>query len=230
MKSIVIALPQPEHDEPQLEPPYYTEPHSSRFALFLRRYGMVVLFTALLLAGMVFGAVRAAPLGESALNGVDRFLLTLPGSSAQRAPLTVFADSFCVSFLFLFALCFFSLSPFGAALIPAVVFFRGYEHGLMCGVLCAEYEFAGLAYYISVVLAGAFLSSLALVYLSQYGVVFSGSMLLAIFDNISFGGRTLRARSRELIMNAAYSLIVTACASLADTALYFLIGRFFALS
>ena len=220
MKSIVIALPQPAPEETQtirLSP-------IQRLGGSVRRYGVAITITLFLLSGLVFGAVRSSRAGFS-VSGVDRFLIMLPETLEGKTPVMVFADSFSVSFLFAAALCFLALTPSGIAAVPALVFFKGYELGVMCGALCSVSGFTGLAYYISVVFAGAFLSSLAVIYFSQYCIEFSFSILLAIFGH-SFGC-SLREKLRGLVLNGSYSLIMLVFASLTDTLLYNMIGRLF---
>ena len=225
MKSIVIALPQPQ----QTGEFFVSEDRKGSMVTLIRRYGITVFFTALLLSGIAFGALRAVSTGRAALNALEKFLIPLPEQTADLTPITVFSDSFCTVFLLFTALCFSALSPAGLIITPALLFYRGCLCGLQAGILCDEYGFAGLAYYISVLLIGAFLSSAALICMARYCEAFSGSMLLALFDNISVGGRTLKMKLRELALCGACALIVIAASSLADTALYYLIGRFFAL-
>ncbi len=223
MKSIVIALPQPPRNTER-----EVRPIQERLASFFRQYGMMLFFVIVLLSGFVCGAVRSVSGGSPDVSGLHGFLLTLPEKS-PKTPVMFFADSFSVSFVFTAALCFLALTPAGLPGIPALIFFRGYEFGVFSGVLCTAYGFSGLAYFVSVVLAGAFLSSIALVYLSQYSVGCSFSMLLAIAGHTT-GAFTLRERFKELLINGAYALMIVVFSSLTDTLLYFLIGRLFAFS
>ncbi len=227
MKSIVIALPQPQQTETVFDDHVVSESTKSGAAL-VRRYGLTAVFTALLLCGLVCGALRAVGSAQ-ALTGVETFLITLPDQLGNAAPITVFVDSFCTVFLLFAVMCFSALSPVGLLTVPAVLFLRGFLCGLQAGVLCGSYGFAGLAYFISVLFTGAFLSSAALIRLARFCEAYSCSMLLAVFDNISVGGRTLKMKLKELTLCSAFALIVIAASSLADTALYYLIGRFFSL-
>ena len=218
MKGIVIALPQPEKQEDK--PPLRT-----RLALFFGKYGMMMFFVAVLISGVVFGAVHTVSDGSNALGKAERIFSSLPLTFEKKQPIAVFADSFSAAFIFTAALCFLALTPAGLPSIPAVVFFRGYEYGVFSCCLCKVYGFKGLAYYISVALSGTFLSAMALVYLSQYCIGCSASMMLAV------SGRSpvtpLKERFGELMLHGAYSLIIIVFASLTDTLLYFLIGRLF---
>lgn len=222
MKSIVIALPQPSVNvDVESEPP---RPIGERISSFLRRYGAALFFLILLISGMIVGAVRTS--SAQAMPGkMDEFFASLPVTFEKKTPIAVFSDSFSASFIFAAALCFLALTPAGLPAIPALVFFRGYEYGVVSGCLCVQYGFRGLAYFLSVMLAGSFLASLSLVYLSQFCLQCSGAMLLAAAGHA--GGRALRDKFRDLIMNAAYAIILIVFASLTDTVLYLLIGRLF---
>lgn len=222
MKSIVIALPQTALPI-EIEKP----PLGKRISEFLRQYGAILLLIALLLGGMVTGAVRTTADPARPLGTADRFFISMPQTNAGKTPVMIFADTFSVSFIFAAALCFFALTPSGLPAVPAVIFFRGFEYGVFVGRLCVEYGFKGLGYFLTVIFAGAFLSSLSLIYYSQYCLQCSLFMLLAIFGHVDTGAYSLRSRFRELALNGAYSLLALVFASLTDTLLFFLIGRCF---
>lgn len=226
MKSIVLAVRQPEFYEDSARPKRYSRIGASA-AYFVKRYGMVSFFIMLLLTGMVIGASQAgATHGESA----DRLIGMLIGgtiSANDSTALGVFADSFAVSFLFAAALVCMSLSPFGVVTVPSIMLMRGVCFGAISGYMCITYGLKGLAYYICVMLTGAFVSSLALVYIAQYCMDFSFSVFRAICGKVDSDSRTLKNKLCNMILNAAYMLILIGFASLADTVLNFLLGGLF---
>lgn len=223
MKSLIIALPH-SSDETVIQEP---QPALKRLREFFKQYGLMLILTCILLMGVAFGIFRTVSESGSSMTVADKFLSFVPDGEKSKTPVMIFADSFSVSFIFAAALCFFALTPSGIPAIPAVIFFRGYEFGIAAGSLCLKSGFSGMAYYISVILAGEFLSSIALLYYSQYALSCAASMLLAVFGQTAHGERSLRERFKELIMNGAYCLILVAFASLTDTVLYLLIGRLF---
>lgn len=190
---------------------------------FFKRFGLLIFLSALLLSGLVLGALNTAGSGEEALTAADRFMLPSLDPDSGCTPASVFGGSFSVSFVFAAALFFLALTPSGLPAIPALIFYRGYEYGVLSGVLCAD-GLSGIGFFLSVILAGAFLSSLALIYFSQYCLSSSLTMLLAVFGRAD-SGALLRDRFRELVTNGAYATIIITFASLTDTVLWFIIAR-----
>ncbi len=223
MKSIIVAVPQPKFA-------YDAKPYSpfkSNIKAFFRRYGMITFFIVVLFSGMIFGAVKAGAASDDILSRIDSLFSGSIISGNTATPAQTFVNSFSVSFAFAAALYCLALSPLGIVLIPGVVFFRGFEYGMSSGFLCVTYGLKGLIYYITVMLLGAFISSLALVYVSQYSIDFSFSMLFSVFGKPTTDGRSLKAKIGELTLNCAYMIILIVFASLLDTALYYLIGGLF---
>lgn len=223
MKCLVVSVPQ--------SGIVYRQRNSSNFKsnliYFFKRYGLVAFFIAVLFAGMIIGAVQAGSADESLL---DKLNTLFSGNISVREEQTLartFINSFGTSFMFL-ALCFcLSLSPFGIVAVPMIMFFRGFGYGISSGFLCITYGFKGLIYYIFVMLIGAFISSLALVYASQYCFDFSKTLLFSIFGRQYGIGDGLRARLAALVLNCGYMIILIIFASLIDTGLYYLVGGLF---
>lgn len=223
MKSIVVAVPQSKF----FCTPRVYSPMKSKITYFIRRYGSVAFFIAVLFAGMIFGAVKAGSASDELMSRLDVLFSGSITLENGETPARTFINSFGTSFMFLALLFCLSLSPLGIVGIPLVMFFRGFGYGISSGYLCITYGFKGLIYYIFVLLVGAFVSSLALVYSSQYCIDFSMSVFCSIIGRHIPGGMTLRAKLGILLLNCAYTIILTICASLLDTGLYYLIGGLF---
>ncbi len=223
MKSIVVSMNRSEKI-------YNAKPYSPLKAdikAFLKRYGILSFFITLLFLGMILGVVRAGQTSGEIMNGIYVFFSGGMIPSETASPVVSFADSFSVSFLFLAVLFCLSLSAPGVVLIPGVIFFRGYEYGIISGYLCVTYGLKGLVYYIAVILSGAFISSMALIYASQYCIDFSLSVLYTFFGKSTTDGQPLRSKFGELTLNCCYMLIVISFASLTDVLLQRLLGIFF---
>lgn len=223
MKSFIVAVPQPKI--PRRYKRY--SPFKENLKCYFQRYGMLTLFIAILFSGMIFGAVKAGMASPEALSKIDSVFSRFMNLRNDRTPAQTFMNSFMVSFVFMAALYFSSLSPLGIFFIPALMFFRGFEYGISSGFLCVNYGLKGLAYYITVILLGAFISSLALVYLSQYCIDFSVSMMFSMFGKGTSNGVGLKVKLGEMTLNCAYMIMLIIFASLLDTGLYYLIGGLF---
>lgn len=223
MKSIIVAVPQPKFV-------YDAKPYSplrSNLKAYFKRYGMITFFIVVLFAGMIFGEVKAGTASDDILSKINSLFSGSLISDSTASPAATFINSFSASFAFVLTLYCLSLSPLGIVLIPGVMFFRGFEYGVSSGFLCITYGLKGLAYYILVMLLGAFISSLALVYVAQYCIDFSLSVLFSIFGKPTTDGQPLKVKIGELTLNCAYMIILIVFASLLDTGLYYLIGGLF---
>lgn len=223
MKSIVVAVPQSKNTHKYKR----YSPFRSNLKCYFQRYGMLTLFIVILFSGMIFGAIKAGMASTEILNKIDTMFSRFLNLRSNQTPAVTFMNSFTISFVFMAVLYFSSLSPLGIFFIPTVMFFRGFEYGLSSGFLCVTYGIKGLAYYITVILSGAFISSLALIYSSQYCIDFSVSLLFSVFEKGTSDGMGLKSKLGEMTLNCAYMIILIIFSSLLDTGLYYLIGGLF---
>ncbi len=218
MKSLVIALPQPQD---RRKPPFRVS-----VSYYIKRYGLITLLIAVLFAGMAVGAMCAGSADDELLDKLNTVFLTNVENRGEQSAAQTFINSFGMSFLFMAALFCLSLSPLGLAAVPALMLFRGFGYGISAGYLCVTYGLKGLVYYVFVMLPGAFVSSLALVYAAQYCFDFSREIAVSIFSR-STENRNLRGRLAVLALNCSYMILMTVFASLLDAGLYYLIGGLF---
>ncbi len=217
MKSLVIALPQPAEGK--------RSPLKQSISCFVRRYGLITLLIAVLFAGMIAGAVCAGSADDELLDKLSTVFLTNVENRGEQTAAKTFINSFGMSFLFMAVLFCLSLSPLGLMAVPALILFRGLGYGISSGYLCVTYGLKGLVYYAFVMLPGAFVSSLALVYAAQYCFDYSKELAVSIFGIAE--NRNLRGKLAALVLNCSYTLLMTVFASLLDAGLYFLIGGLF---
>lgn len=220
MKSMIVSVSQ-QNTEDEYKP---YSPMLSSFKCFLQRYGMISMLIVILFLGLIMGAVRIGMTGSNALSRINDIIFKFLNLNSSQTPAASFVRSFSFSFAFIGLLYFVSISPTGLFFIPAVLFFRGFGYGLISGILCVSFGLKGLAYYITVILPGAFLSSMALLYLAQYCMDFSVSVLFLIFGRGTENNIGLRPKLGEMTLNCTYMIIVTVFASLIDTALFHLVG------
>lgn len=224
MKSLVVAIPQ---TSPYCSTVTHHSSLKSNVMYFFKRYGLISFFIAALFAGMIYGAVRASSADEDLIDKLDVIFSTNVAARVEQSLAETFTSSFGTSFLFLVLLFCLSLSPFGVAAVPLLMFFRGFGYGISSGFLCVTYGFKGLVYYICVMLLGAFFSSLALVYAAQFCFDFAKSLIITIFGKYPQENGFLKNKLISLAFNCGYMVILIIFASLVDTVLYFLIGGLF---
>lgn len=181
----------------------------------------IFLLSLILLTGMVFGSIYAKSAGISALNRLD-FLFAGNFKARQTQPfLMIFTAAFASSFLFIFACFLCGLSMWGAFFIPFILAFRGFGLGLTSGYLYSAYCWKGILYNLAVILPGAFLCCLAILFASLEGVRYS--RMLATRNLGSAGGITIR----NYILRFGVILACAGAAALIDTLLSALLGGCF---
>lgn len=193
---------------------------------FFRRYGLRVMFTSVLLVGLVAGSICAQNSGENLLKSLD-FLFTtnLDARLAQNAAGT-FCACFASDFIFLFSVFLLGLTPWGVFVMPFVVLFKGFGTGLTAGYLFAIQQLGGVGFYLLVLLPGTFLFCIALVMFSTNSFVFSKDMFVYTFGKYP-PKQSMRVRAASFCSHLMASLIMTFCASLLDTALWTLFAGAF---
>lgn len=193
---------------------------------FFRRYGLRVMFTSVLLVGLVAGSICAQNSGENLLKSLD-FLFTtnLDARLAQNAAGT-FCACFASDFIFLFSVFLLGLTPWGVFVMPFVVLFKGFGTGLTAGYLFAIQQLGGVGFYLLVLLPGTFLFCIALVMFSTNSFVFSKDMFVYTFGKYP-PKQSMRMRAASFCSHLMASLIMTFCASLLDTALWTLFAGAF---
>lgn len=193
---------------------------------FFRRYGLRVMFTSVLLVGLVAGSICAQNSGENLLKSLD-FLFTtnLDARLAQNAAGT-FCACFASDFIFLFSVFLLGLTPWGVFVMPFVVLFKGFGTGLTAGYLFAIQQLGGVGFYLLVLLPGTFLFCIALVMFSTNSFVFSKDMFVYTFGKYP-SKQSMRMRAASFCSHLMASLIMTFCASLLDTALWTLFAGAF---
>lgn len=193
---------------------------------FFRRYGLRVMFTSVLLVGLVAGSICAQNSGENLLKSLD-FLFTtnLDARLAQNAAGT-FCACFASDFIFLFSVFLLGLTPWGVFVMPFVVLFKGFGTGVTAGYLFAIQQLGGVGFYLLVLLPGTFLFCIALVMFSTNSFVFSKDMFVYTFGKYP-PKQSMRMRAASFCSHLMASLIMTFCASLLDTALWTLFAGAF---
>lgn len=186
---------------------------------FFKRYGVRIMFTAVLLLGLTAGSVCAQNSDEKLLNSLD-FLFTtnLDARLAQNTAGT-FCACFASDFIFLFSVFLLGLTPWGTFVMPFAVLFKGFGTGLTAGYLFLTAKLGGVGFYLLVLLPGTFLFCIALVLFSANSFSLSKKMFALTFGKYPMN-QTLRSEVKVFCSRLMSSLIMTFCAVLVDTALW----------
>lgn len=146
----------------------------------VRENPLLVFLAFLLVLGTVLGALFARGADEALIQKLDLLFSSDVQARAVQSSGAVFIASLSSAFLFL-AICFFlGLSLWGMFILPVIPLFRGFGFGLASGYLYAAYGFQGILFNAIVVLPGAFLSMLAILFAAKEGIRFSKKALSGI--------------------------------------------------
>jgi stage II sporulation protein M len=181
----------------------------------------ICLLALLLLAGMTVGAVVSRNAGFRSISRLDFLFAGNFKARLDQPFVTIFSASFASAFLFILACFLCGLSIWGAFLLPAIPFFRGFGLGLTSGFLYATYGWKGFLYNLSVILPGAFLCCIAILLATLEGMRYSRS--LALHKVYAPGGKPIRT----YITRFAGFLGFACVAAIVDTLMSALFGGFF---
>lgn len=148
------------------------------FRSILKDQIVLVVLAVFFLLGLMGGSLFIRNADFSILEQLDfLFFSNFQGRISSQLT-SVFIASFASSFFFLF-LCFLcGLSMWGAFLIPAIPFFRGFGLGLTAGYLYAAYGGHGVLYQLALILPGALLCIAAILLAGREGILFSKRLSL----------------------------------------------------
>jgi stage II sporulation protein M len=135
------------------------------------------LLAAVFLAGMICGAIYSRSADLRTLSRLDFLFAGNFKARAAQPLLSIFSASFASAFLFVLACFLCGLSMWGAFIIPAIPFFRGFGLGLTSGFLYVTYGWKGFLYNFAVILPGAFFCCLAILASSLEGIRYSRSLV-----------------------------------------------------
>ena len=144
---------------------------------FVSHNGSLLFLFALLLAGMVFGALSARYADSSMLHKMDFLFMSNFETRAAQSLSSTFAAALASSFLFFLLLIMMGLSLWGGVAVPAVPFFKGFGAGFSAGYFYAFYGWKGILFNLIVMLPGVFLSSSAIVLSAREAIRCSSTLV-----------------------------------------------------
>ena len=216
VKSIVLSFGLPRRRRPGFPD----------FKLLLKRYGVVILFAAVLLTGLALGAFYAQNANSDTLQSLDFLFTTNLDARLDKGALGIFCACFASDFIFLLCVYLLGIAAWGIPFLFMLICFKGFGTGITAGYLCLSHGFSGAGFYLLVLLPGTFLFCVALIRFTANAFAFSGRAFRYSLSK-SLPAFTLR---QELILFSSRflsTLAVTFIACLLDTLLWsFFAGTF----
>ncbi len=204
----------------------YSSKYKNQLIQALRENNIIVLFSLLLICGMIFGAVFARNASFNILDKLDFLFYSNFKTRASQPIISIFAASFASSFIFILVCFLCGLSVWGMFIIPAVLFFRGFGLGLTSGYLYAAYKFMGVLFNLVVILPGAFLCCISILLAAREGSRFSK----AIASSATLKKGTIsQSKMKIYLLRFGIFLMIAFLASLLDVFFSVCFGGLFSL-
>ncbi len=197
------------------------------FDVFIKRYLCTIIFTLFFTSGLVWGVVVSVKADESFLLDMDFLFTTNLQSRLSLGMLSSFAAHFASNFIFVAAALLCGLAPWGVGVLPFVLAFKGFGTGLSAAYLISTYGLKGLGFYITVVLPGAFIFSVALLFMCSECSTMSLRIARLIFFKYEDSVPVFLS-VKKYFFRCAYFLFISAIGAVCDMLFWsFVSGLFF---
>lgn len=196
------------------------------FYVFLKRNLTTILFTLVFAAGFVWGAMVSLKADEGFLGKMDFLFTTNLDSRLSMGALSSFAAHFASNFIFFAACALCGLSPWGVGVLPFVLAFKGFGTGLSAVYLISTYGLKGIGFYIVVVLPGAFICSMALIFMCSECSRTSVKLARYVFSD-SEGAKPFLLVAKKYLSGCVRFLFVLALGALCDMFLWSFVSKLF---
>ena len=147
------------------------------FKSIIRRHGITLLLAALLLTGLVLGAVYSKSADKNTLRTLDFLFTTNLESRLSQGAFGTFCACFASDFLFLLSVYLLGIAAWGIPFIAVLLCFKGFGTGVTAGWLCVSHGLSGAGFYLLVLLPGTFIFCAALIGFSVRAFAFSNRLI-----------------------------------------------------
>lgn len=209
MKGVILSLP--------------ARGRSKREYKDYKRHISTIVFTLFFAAGVILGAFASFSASEDFLLDMDFLFTTNLQSRLNAGVIASFGAHFASNFIFFAAALLCGLSPWGVGVLPFILAFKGVGTGISAAYLISTYGIKGLGFYLVVVLPGAFVFSLALLFMCC-----ECSKMSLRFARFVFVGGEGNFYIRSYLIKCTYYLVLSALGALCDMFFWsFVSGLFF---
>ncbi|MDD5953446.1 MAG: stage II sporulation protein M [Oscillospiraceae bacterium] len=191
-----------------------------------QKHTIYLLLACFFLLGLLLGVLFMTKADASVLDTLDCFFFSSVHTRTEGALLPVFIASMASSFFFLLAIFFCGLTMWGAFVVPILPLLRGFGLGLTAGYVY-HFGWHGILYYLAVMLPGAYLASLM--------VLFSAAEAIRFSKRLNFSHKARRKRYafvpqpsvKTYLLRFGIMASLSIFAALLDVATTFLFSGFF---
>ncbi len=193
---------------------------------FLKKYGVSVFLTAVLIVGMIIGSVYAQTAGERLYNGLDFLFTTNLQARLTQGFFETFCACFASNFIFISAIFLLGITPWGIPLIPLVCALKGFGAGLSGGFLVESYGLSGFFFYFIVLLPGVFIFCMTLICIGNLAIYNSKKIFKILFLNTE-KDNILKSPMYVYLQRGITFLMVSLGCAVLDTILWCLLAPLF---
>lgn len=194
------------------------------FRYLYRRYGILALFTIILVTGLTVGTVLSQNFDSNVMSRLDFLFTTNLPQRLNSGAFGAFCASFASDFMFLLLAFLMGLSLWGIGLLPFIVFFKGFGIGVSAAYLFTNYSVSGLIFYLTILLPGLFIFSMVLVYQSIESYYISKKLIKNLFFKEEY---SIKTPLKIYFKKSLVYLIGAVIASFLDMALWFTFASLF---
>lgn len=198
--------------------------HKPDIKYIFRRYGAVAFFTGMLVAGLTIGSVMCNKITAETVSKLDFFFITNITDRLKNGAIGAFYAGFASDFLFLLASFLMGLSLWGGVLLPFIVGFKGFGIGISAGYLFINHGFKGILFYLTVLLPGIFLFSMALIYQSACSYNISKKLYKSLFSSQV---HSFKAPAKIYLQQSFRYLLLTVFSAVIDMVLWWVLTGLF---
>lgn len=192
---------------------------------FGKHHKIMIIFSALVILGMVLGAILISAVTMDFIYKIDFLFLNDFKERISSTNLEIFTSSLLSLSAFSLVIEIAALSFFGALFIPVLMIFKGLGIGMTAGYLYLIYGLKGIAFYILILLPGIFVSSIGIIIFSAESFKFSCKFAKKILPKSN--GEPLWNEFKNYIHKIGCAFVVLLFSSLLDVGFMAMFSRFF---
>lgn len=192
---------------------------------FGKNHKIIIFLSILMAAGMVFGTVAVSAVSMDFIYKIDFLFLNDFNARISSTHLEIFISSLLSLFVFSLVIEFFTLSFFGAVIIPVIVAFKGLGIGMTAGYLYMIYGLKGIVFYILILLPGIFISSVGIIIFAAESFKFSCKFAKKILPKS--GNEPVWNEFKNYLHKIGCAFVILLISSLLDVGFMAMFSRFF---
>ena len=182
---------------------------------FFKRYGFFTTFLFAILVGMILGIYVGTNTDSDFKKAFDFLFITDFNSRSSFDFLRLFNSFFSPSFLFFISIFLLGFCPWGNALIPVIISFKGFGAGLTLTQLCFTFGIKGLGFFILGIVPGFFIFSAVISAIGEHSFRLSAKVFRVIIRK-----QDIVLNIKEYVTRSGAFILIVLLSAFIDTILF----------